>query len=157
MKQNQWLLPLISMMLLIFMLASCTKQDPTYEPTNNPGLELTKLSDKGITDQQPADEAKQLLSQYEEVSGVRAVNHNGQLLVAIDINHGDRFSLKHLEKKFRGKIEQNFPEMKVTVSTDQKLLFELKELENEIANESISKKEINDRMKKLRKLMKEKT
>ena len=156
MRRNYWLLPLISVLLLIVG-TGCMKQDPTYEPTKNQPLNLTKLTSKGITDQQPADEAKQFLSNYEEVSGVRAVNHNGQLIIAIEIDHDDRFSLDHLESKLNKELHENFPDMKIDVSTDQKLLFELEDLEKEITNQSISKKEVNKRMKKLRKLMKEQT
>lgn len=156
MRRKHWIFPLIGLVLLIF-ITGCMKQDPTYEPTNNQPLNLTKLSTKGITDQQPADEAKQFLSHYEEVSGVRAVNHNGKIMVAIEIDQDDRFSLKNIESKLQKELMQNFSKMEVDVSTDQKILFELEKLENEITNKSISKKDINKRMKKLRKLMKEQT
>lgn len=153
MRQIKWIICLC----LLGLLTACMSQDPTYEPTKNQDLELTKLSTKGVTDQQPADEAKQYLSQYEEVSGLRAVNHEEQLLVAIDIDHDDRFALDSLESKLRKKLHENFPNMEIHLSTDQKLLFELEKLEQEIANESIAKKEIGKRMKKLKKLMKEQT
>lgn len=153
MRQIKWII----LILLIIVVSACTNKEPTFEPTKNPGLELTKLSTKGVTDQQPADNAKQFLSQYEEVAGLRAVNHDGQLLVAIDIDQNDRFSLKSLERTLRKKLKKNFPEMDIHLSTDQKLLFELKKLETAISDESISKKEIGKRVKKLKKLMKEET
>ena len=47
--------------------------------------------------------------------------------------------------------------MKVTLSTDQKILLELKKLENEIENRSINHEELKKRVKKLVKLSKEQT
>lgn len=147
----------ITLILLLIVLTACTKKEPTFEPTKNPGLELTKLSSKGITDQQPSDKAKQLLSQYEEVSGVRAINHDGELFVAIDIKQSDRLSLKSLQRDLRKKLKDEFQNMGVHVSTDQKLLFEIEKIENELIDDSISKNEVGKRVKNLKKLMKERT
>lgn len=156
MKQKHWIYPLI-FMLACMALTGCMNKEPTYESTKSEPLELIKLTSKGITDQQPADEAKEFLSHYEEVSGVRAVNHNGELLIAIDIDHEDRFSLESLEKELRKKLQKEFPQMKIDVSTDQKLLIELKSLENDITDRAISKEDIGKKLKSLRKLMKEAT
>lgn len=147
----------ITLIILLIVLTACTNKEPTFEPTKNPGLELTKLSSKGITDQQPSDEAKQILSQYEEVSGVRAINHDGELLVAIDIKQSDRLSVKSLQRDLSKKLKDEFLNMDVHVSTDQKLLFEIEKIENALMNDSITKKEVGKKLKKLKKLMKERT
>lgn len=146
---------LTSCILLLF--TGCMQKDSNVEPTGNRTLELTKLSTKGITDQQPADQAKEFLSHYEEVSGVRAVNHKGQLLVAVEINHHDRFFLDNLERELRKDVKKNFQEMKVTLSTDQKIFIELDQLETDMTNKDISQKEIKKRMNDLKKLSKEQT
>src|SRR5690625_20073 len=102
---------------LIFLLFGCTNKDPTFQPSGNNSLELTKLATKGITDQQPANQAKQYLSQYEEVSAVRAVNKENELIVAVDIHHHDRFSLEHLEKELTKDVKRDFSDMNITLST----------------------------------------
>ena len=62
----------------IFIIAACTNEtqkDPTFLPNdNNRDLELVKLSSDGIISQNPSNQAKEILSNYEEVSGVRAAN-----------------------------------------------------------------------------------
>lgn len=142
---------------MLFLLFACTNKDPTWQSQGNDSLELSKLSSRGVTDQQPADQAKEFLSHYEEISGVRAVNHDGQLVVAIDVHHHDRFSLDHIEKTLREDIRRNFSNMKVTLSSDQKIFIELKQLEEDILAQNISKNDIKKRLNEIQKLSKEET
>src|SRR5699024_305766 len=140
-----------------FMLVAWTNKDPTWQSTKNDSLELTKLSVRGITDQQPADKAKEFLSHFEEVAGVRAVNHDGELVVAVDVKHHDRFSLDNIEQALREDVKENFSDMNVTLSTDQKIFIELKQLETDILDEKVEKKEVKKRLKQIKKLSKEET
>jgi|SRR5699024_9405114 len=142
---------------LTFLLVACSNQDPIWKSQSNDSLELTKLSSRGITDQQPSDQAKEFLSHYEEVSGVRAVNHDGQLVVAIDVHHHDRFSLDDIEKELRKDVKRNFSDINITLSSDQKIFIELKQLEEDILSENISEDEVNKRLNKIKKLSKEET
>lgn len=145
------------MLLSLTIILGCTKQDPTYEPTEQQTTDYTPLTNKGQVHQSEADEAKQLLSRYDEVSEIHAVNNDKTLIVAIKIEHEDRFSLDHLEKEFQKKLQDSFPHLKIAVSTDQKMLLELNELENKLENDTISKKSLKKQMKKIQKLMKEET
>lgn len=119
--------------------------------------QISNTDNKDVVNQQPANETKQFLNDYEEVSRSFAVNHNQDLLVAIDIDHEDRFQLDGLEKKLRKKLNDHFDTFKIALSTDQKLLIELEQLENEIETGNITEKKIAKRIKKLKKLMKKKT
>jgi|SRR5690625_205504 len=141
----------------ILFIVGCTNNETTLIPSGDDSLELTKLANDGITDQQPANQAKQFLSEYEEVSAVRAVNHDNQLVVAVDIFHHDRFSLNKLEKQLTKDIKKNFSDMHVTLSTDQKILLELKRLENDITANAVKKDEIKKRLHKIKKLSREET
>lgn len=152
-KQSLTIITLLSLTIIL----GCTKQDPTYEPTKQETTDYTSLTNKGQAHQSEADEAKQLLSRYDEVSEVHAINNDKTLIVAIKIEQGDRFSLDHLEKEFQEKLQHSFPHLKTAVSTDQKILFELNELENKLANDNLSNKTLNKHMKKIKKLMKEET
>lgn len=142
---------------LVFLLTSCMNKEATFEPRGNDSLELTKLRSEGITDQQPANQAKEFLSHYEEVAAVRAVNQDSQLVIAVEIKHLDRFSLEDIEKQLQKDIKKNFSDMKVTLSTDQKILIELRKLEEEITANRISHEEIKERLQKIKKLSQEET
>lgn len=141
----------------LFVLIGCGNNDALRHSDGNDSLELTKLSSKGVTDQQPADQAKEFLSHYEEVAGVRAVNHDGQLVVAVDIKHHDRFSLDTIEKDLGKDVRENFSNMKVTLSTDEKIFIELKQLEEDILSQNVSNDDIKKRLKEIKNLSKEET
>lgn len=144
---------------IVLLFTGCMKNDRglSLGPNGNESPELVKLSARGDMDQQPSNQAKQIISNYEEVTGVRAVNHDNQLVVAVEIDHGDRFRLDDIERELKKEIKRNFSKMTVTLSTDQKLLLELRNLENDIQANNISKNAIKKRLHELKKLSEEET
>lgn len=143
----------------LFMLAACTNKsmDPNIKQQNNQGLELNKINANSPVDQQSANRAKHLLSEYEEIKSVRAVNHDKQLLVGVQLNHHDRFNKNDIENKLTKDIDKHFPDLKVTLSTDEKIHLEVKKLEQALQERKLSKKELAAKIKKIISLSKEKT
>lgn len=133
------------------------ERDSAFKQTSNDSLELTKLSTQGVTDQQQANEAKHFLSQFPEVSQVRAVNVDGDLFVAVNVRQRDRFSLDSIENDLRKKLIENQPNMNITLSTDKKFIIELEKLEKQIDKKDLSKKELQKKFDKLKELSKEET
>lgn len=148
---------ILSLISFIFILVGCMQSETSYDRAEDNSLELTKLSTKGLTDQQPADQAKHFLSQFEEVSSVRAVNNDGQLLIAVELNHHDRFATDRLEKELTKEVKKQYNDMQITLSTDQKVLLELRKLEEAITNNNISKEDIKKELHRIKKLSKEQT
>jgi len=138
--------------LSFFIVTGCSSEQPKYESN-----QITNISNSKSKNQQHANEAKQFLSEYDEVSRIHAVNHDKDLLIAVDINHEDRFQLDKLEKTLHKKVKKQFKNLNVALSTDQKLLIEVEKLEHELEDGKISDKKLTKKMKKLHKLMKEKT
>lgn len=142
----------------LFIMTACMNSNYSLEPEKSQPMELTKLSsDLGIPDQQASNQAKQILSNYDEVQGVRAVNHNKQLLIGVKLKHHDRLQLDQLERDLRKKIKRNFSEMTITLSTDEKIHLEVKKLEKAMLNNELKEKELEKRIEKIRKLSKEET
>lgn len=143
---------------LIIMTACMGKQnDLGLAPDESQPLELTKLRANQINGQDAANKAKNILSNYEEVKAVRAVNHNKQLLVGVELNHNDRFQMHEIEKKLKKELEKDFNDTNIHLSTDQKIHLEVKKLENAIQDEQLSDKDISKRIKKIINLSNEKT
>lgn len=141
----------------VLLFSGCMKNDLTYEGSNEETLDLTKMSTKGINDQQPADQAKYFLSQFEEVQSVRAVNHEDELLIAVELKQHDRFFLDDLERDLKKEVKKQYRDMQITLSTDKKILLELTELEEAVTNQDISKDDIGKELKRIKKLSKEQT
>ena len=148
---------LVAMGLLV--IAGCTNNnnESALQPSGNQSLELTKLSTQGVTDQQPSNQAKHFLSQYDEVSEVRAVNVGDELFVAVNVKQHDRFSLDSIESDLRKKLITQYSQMNVTLSTDQKFIIELEKLEKQIDKKEISKEKLQKKVDELKKLSKEET
>lgn len=149
----------LSLSLLFITLSGCMndKQPTNLEPTRSDPLSLMKLSSKGMTDQQPAMDAKQFLSKEEALSRVRAVNYKDELFIAIEVDNFQRFNLKDIEKDVRKKINNKYKNFNVTVVSDEKLVIELKKLEEQIENNNITNEQLGKRIEELKKLSKEQT
>ncbi len=141
------------------LLAACNGRNNVMglKPPADQPIELTKLSAKGVTDQQPADQAKNILSEYDEVEAVRAVNDGDMLVIGVKLHHNDRFRMDDIERNLRKKVKKNFSDMDITLSTDEKIHIELTKLEDELVNKKISKDDVKKRIKKIKKLSEEKT
>ncbi len=148
---------LIVIFTTVLLLTACTNNDTAIQPEPKDDFELTKLSVRGVTDQQPSDQAKAFLSQYEEVSGVRAVNHNGTLVIAVDLRHYDRLFLEDIEKALYKDLQRNFTKMQITLSTDRKIFLELERLEKDILDDKLSSADIKKRLNDIITLSKEQT
>lgn len=87
------------------MLLTACGNDLTAEPTKNneTTIDLTKISTGALTDQQPSNEAKDLLSKHDEITTVKAVNTDEAMLIAIEIEHMKRFELAKIKNNIRRK------------------------------------------------------
>lgn len=143
---------------IIICLAACQKE-PTIDMSKEERdeVEYTEITSKQVADQAPSNKAKKMLQNYEEVIVINAVNTQEDLMIAFEIEHHERLSLDHFEKKIKEKIKKSFPNFSIHVSTDKKIVIELEQLENEIADHSLSKKDFNKKVKQLIKLSKEQT
>ena len=146
----------IMILSFFFLLIGCGVNNDTTEQNDHP-IELTNISTKQPVDQTPSNQAKQALSQYDGITSIKAVNTKDKLLVAVEIEHQRRFQLEKTEKKLTKKMKDQFSNMKVEFSTDQKINLELEKLEKELKSGSMSKKELTKQMNHLIKLTKEKT
>lgn len=85
-----------------------------------------------------------------EITDVKAVNSKDEMFLAVKPKHMERFQLTSLKKKIKKKLERNNPEMKVTVSTDQKIFTLLGELEGKL-DKKLGRQDIEKELKKIKK------
>lgn len=107
--------------------------------------------------QETANSAKNILSQHDNITTVKAVSSKKNLVLAFEIDHLKRFNLEKIRKKVQKQMDEEFPNLDVIVSTDKKIILELDRLEEKIRSDSISKKELNKKLEKVVKLDKEQT
>ncbi len=144
---------------LFFLLLIGCGTDSTNDTTkhNNHSIKLTNTAANSPIDQQPANQAKQALSQYEGITSIKAVNTKDKLLIAIEVEHHRRFKLAKTRKALTKQMKEQFPGFNVELSTDQKLNLELERLEEQLQAGNTSKKELTKQINQLIQLTKEKT
>lgn len=122
---------------------------------NNKNLNISKVHTSSPIDQSVANQAKDRLLADDEVSDVKAVNSDKELLVAVKVDNFDRFRLKSIEKQAKSDLENMFPDYKVLVSTDQKMFLELDQLEQKLEKEKTKMDSLKKDFKRIKSLMKE--
>jgi ABC-type phosphate transport system auxiliary subunit len=144
------------LLLLSSLLLGC-QLNQTEESTKN-DTQFTKLSaENDAVRQQVSNQAKDVVSENEAVKRVNAVNNADKLIIAVEIDHLKRFRLKDIEKDLKDKAKQKFDTHKVELSTDQKILIELDDLEEKIRNDSVDEKKLDKEIDRIIKLSHEKT
>lgn len=148
---------LIVCLLILTVIGLCfgcnDNQKKLTEDNEDVSISQVKIS-KPIS-QSVANQAKENTIIEEEISDVKAVNTDKELLVAIKVNQFDRFQLKKIEKKVKSDLEKMYPDHKILVSTDQKMYFELDRLEQKLQKDNTSMKKLEKDIKKIKNLMKE--
>ncbi|BAC13338.1 hypothetical conserved protein [Oceanobacillus iheyensis HTE831] len=142
----------------IFLLTACNQETDqnTQDPNKNPSIEQINTN-FNIIRQQPSNKAKELLSQFEEVTEVHAVNTKHTLLVTVNIEHHKRFMLAKKRKQYQKLLEQEFKGEHVELSTDKKILIETREIEKKIKQNDITNKQINKEVDRIIHLAREQT
>lgn len=145
---------IIYIFFLVIVMAGCSGMHKNEEANKS---NVTDVSFKNSHDQSVTEKMKQLLENEEEVKNIRAVNSDKELLIAAEIDHMDRFRLREIEQKLREKVQKQYPDYKVIISTDKKIFLELEQLENKMRTENLSKKKVEKEMNKIKNLSKETT
>src|SRR5690606_29761018 len=86
--------------------------------------------------------------EYEEITGIKAVNSDKEMIIAVQIKHMKRFFLAKHRKAWQKEMEKQFPGWKVELSTDKKIYLELDKLEEKINNDTLLKDEFKKEEKR---------
>ncbi|MBM7659708.1 hypothetical protein JOC85_000475 [Bacillus mesophilus] len=145
--------------LALICLAACNGTDEegmTLDTTTRNVSNNHSYSEKmRLTKDAVAIKAKHEILSYEEINEVIAVHHDDELFVGFNVKKLEEFNVMDVESKVRKKLNKLFPDEKITVSHDYKILLELNQLIDEDKN--LSEKEIEKRLHKIKSLAKEKT
>ncbi|MCO0596194.1 YhcN/YlaJ family sporulation lipoprotein [Peribacillus butanolivorans] len=124
---------------------------------NNKNLNISKVHTSSPIKQSVANQAKDKLLAKEEVSDVKAVNSDKELLVAVKVDNFNRFRLKSVKKQAQSDLENMFPDYKILISTDQKMFLELDQLEQKLEKDKTKMDSLKKDFKEIKSLMKEQT
>ena len=141
--------------MIIVYISGCTGQQNQSANDNN-DTTIVKVHTSKPINQTVANQAKEKIIKEEEVSAVKAVNTDKELLMAIKVDQFHRFQLKKIKKNVKTDVEKAYPDYIVLVSTDQKIYWELEQLEEKLQKDKTKKKTLNKEFNNIKNLMKEK-
>ncbi|MCM3126085.1 MULTISPECIES: YhcN/YlaJ family sporulation lipoprotein [unclassified Mesobacillus] len=124
---------------------------------NHKDLNISQVHTNKPIDQSIANNAKEKIIIKEEISDVKAVNTDKELFTAIKVDNFNRFRLKKIEKEVKSVIEKMYPNLKVIVSSDKKMFWELEKLEQKLQKDNANMKDLKKDFNNIKKLMKEQT
>lgn len=137
-----WIMTMFAMIISCQSKGQQTKQQSKFQPLSTTHHRMT---------QEVSNEVKDYISRHEHVTSVYAVNTFDALVIAFEVNPFDRFQLQTYKKEFAKQMQRKYPAYESIVSTDQKIILELKRLENDINAGTIS---LNDIQREIRRLIK---
>jgi hypothetical protein len=144
--------------LFLIILSAC--QDETTsnfnnlnQEDNNPSILRTGSNYK----QEISRQVEKVVYEDHEYEDVVAVNSDDLLVVAVKPKHHDRLRLKEIRKELKDTVETSFPSYEVELSTDQKIIWELNDLQQRISDGSLTQEELKKEMERIRKLSRKQT
>ncbi|WHY71894.1 YhcN/YlaJ family sporulation lipoprotein [Fictibacillus enclensis] len=137
---------LIPLLVLLLLNSGCNKPKEESKKKNENSTKIAYVQ----TQQSASQKAKKEILSMEEIIDVKAVNSDKEMFVAAKPKHLERFQLKSLRKKIKKRLEKQFPDLKVYVSTDQKILKKLEELENKVDEPKMNSKKIDKELQKIK-------
>lgn len=145
---------LFPLLFIFIILAGCTSNQ-TDDSASDENTDITKLSTNVSAKQEVSNRTKDILKKEDAITSIAAVNTEKKLVVGVDVKQKSRFHLKSLRKEWTKRLEKAFPKKDVEVTTDQKIIWELSELEKNLQNKALSKKKVEKEVKRITKLMKD--
>ncbi|HLR80369.1 MAG TPA: YhcN/YlaJ family sporulation lipoprotein [Bacillota bacterium] len=146
-----------SYIMITLLLFGCNMNSETGLSEQGHHTQFTKISTDQSIDQHISNQVKEKLATNEDISHVKAVNSQKHIAIAFEVPHLKRFQLQKIKKQVKNDIKKQFPNMKVEVSTDQKIVLELERLEKKLQTQSLSDKKLKKELKRIIELMKEQT
>ncbi len=127
-------------MVLIMILSGCS---------NDPNLSFFHAKQ----DESEVEKLKTILQNEESTSESLGVFFDSQLVVAVQVEPFSRLQKSKIEKRIQKEIKKEFPDHKVFVSSDLKIMWELKDL----VEQDPSDKTLKKKLKEIQALAKEET
>ncbi|WP_145524329.1 hypothetical protein [Virgibacillus sp. SK37] len=134
----------IFIIITCFILFGCQNNSPVKNTNNHDQkVEVKNISSSQMIDQEPSNEAKEILKKHNEVTGIKAANTDKDLIIAVEIEHNKRFQLKKIKKELTKEVKKHFKDFHVELTVDKKIFLELDELEKKIESDKIEPTKLN--------------
>lgn len=146
----------IILFLFIILLYGCSN-NPLTEDTapDTTDKQFSVLRTKSAIEQSPSNQAKKYINNQNDFNEMYAVNTDSVIIIGVDPKHRERFQLKDFRESIEKDLHDKINSRKLEISTDKKIVLELKQLEERIQSDNISEKELEKELDRIIKLSKD--
>ncbi|MBM7586551.1 hypothetical protein JOC86_003103 [Bacillus pakistanensis] len=147
---------------LLFLFSGCSNLEEPHDESRVALIKKTNPPPIELVDHPETDSVghaiKKDVDKLEELYDTAVIQGmDKDVLVAYKVKHLQRFHMKKIEKKMKKKLEEKYPDMDFTVSSDYKIFLETIRLKERIESKHISNKEAEKRFKEIVDLQQELT
>src|SRR5690625_1770626 len=133
------------------------ESDETQNRIQQQNIDFEPIHNQTSVNQQVSNEVKNILSEHDDITEISVINNHQDIVAAINVKPLSRFQLKKTEKKLKKKLSKHFPDNKITLSTDKKIMIELNRVERSMQKNNLSKEQLKRKISDIKKLSKEQT
>lgn len=134
-------------------MVSCKSPQATK---NEPSESIGRLATiEQEMNQSVAEHVKKIVKNHQSVTKVHAVNTYDSLVVAFELRPFARFRTHQISEQIKKQINHLYPMFEAIVTTDQKIVWELKKTEKKIKDEKTTINDIQLDIKRIIKLAKD--
>ncbi|QQK75965.1 YhcN/YlaJ family sporulation lipoprotein [Salicibibacter cibarius] len=122
----------------------------------NPPPETSMYENADAQEEQSlAQQAKASTEEMAQVTDAQAVSLDNHLYIVPEVTHGTRWNLEAFREEGREHLKDTLPgDTVIHLSTDQKAKMELKQLTEDIQNDTVSGEELDRRLESIQEFMK---
>lgn len=99
-----------------------------------------------------SEPAEKILTEDQRLVSAGIIMHKGKLVSGVKVKTFSRFKKKKIEKELKGKLEEAYPNLEVTVSADNKIVHKTAEI-----IQNTDKEQLDNQLDKIVSLLKEDT
>lgn len=138
---------------LLLVLTACVGQGQTLDQTPiNPFP--TQVKQTNFAGYEQGEINRLIYNQFESIYEITSVMNRDEILMAITATTFEQFNERDIEKQVKDEINKINPDLKATVSSDQKFFIEIDRLKNEIRDNNLSQADYDVSFKKVKKIVK---
>lgn len=138
---------------LLILFTGCASPNKANETESEQNI--TRLSTNQSVNKSRVNNVKKQINTFKEITSVCVIDTDEKMVVAFDVKQRHRFQLKSLREDVQNKIEHMYPQMDIIVSTDQKIIQEVKKLDKE--RKELSKNKLKKQLERIIKKEKDET
>ncbi|MCZ0703944.1 hypothetical protein J2T56_002177 [Natronobacillus azotifigens] len=148
--KNKILIRLLAISLVIITLAACAGVGLTLDEEPINPIQVRQMNYAGY-EQEAIN--RHVLDKFDSIIEVTSVMNKDEILLAIKASTFEQFNEQQIEEKVKDELKNFDPDLKSTVSSDQKFFLEIDRLKYHIRDQNLNQAEFDVQFQKVKEIV----